>query len=318
MFNLPEDPIHLGVLIKFEHLKGTVFHGQTEIKGKKGSGVFLLPDEYVPAEHILHDLIRGFYKPKGKPYMLSYQATESDKNYGKQIQWEDPSLQEFKLIRMSPPTGEKDNRAKSDIAAARYNLEHKLPIGILHKVSKGVNRCLGLGIIIEETVEGIFIVRPVSMSNSINGKQRNIQQIEDLSHITETEKDAVIKSRVGQSRFKENLLQNDPQCKLCGLGIKELLIASHIKPWSRSDSKERLDFYNGFLFCPTHDALFDKGFISFRDDGSIMISDALDEKTMDILHIFQNSKIEVLDEHRKYLRWHRVNKLIKSTNPTKY
>lgn len=86
MFKKLDDPVHLGILKKFEYLKGTFFHGQTEIKRKRGSIVFLLPDEYVPVEHILHDLIRGFYKPKGKPYMLSYRATESDKNYGKQIQ----------------------------------------------------------------------------------------------------------------------------------------------------------------------------------------------------------------------------------------
>lgn len=318
MFHIPDEPIHLGILRKFEHLKSTIFHGQTEIKGKRGSGVFLPPDEHVPSEHILHDLIRGFYKPKGKAYMLSYQATESDKNYGKQIQWKNSSLLEFELIRMSPPTGEKDNRAKSDIAAARYNLEHKLPIGILHKVSKGVNRCLGLGIIIEETTEGIFIVKPVSLADSINEKQSSINQIEDLSHITETERESVIKSRVGQSEFKENLLRDNPCCRLCGLEMKELLIASHIKPWSQSNSKERLDFYNGFLLCPTHDALFDKGFISFADDGSIIISASLNKKFIETLDILQSSRINVLDEHHKYLKWHRENKLINSMNSAKY
>ncbi|MDM5337371.1 hypothetical protein QUF84_09105 [Fictibacillus enclensis] len=78
MYNLPTDPFHLGILKKFDIYKGKIFHGQSEIKGVKGSGHYLLPDEIVPYNHILHDLIRGFYKPKGREYMLSYQATESD------------------------------------------------------------------------------------------------------------------------------------------------------------------------------------------------------------------------------------------------
>src|SRR4051794_7941719 len=63
---------------------------------------------------------------------------------------------------MHPPSSEKDNRKKSDIAAARYNLENKIPIGILHKVKNGQNRILGLGLIVSERNDGVFIVEPYS------------------------------------------------------------------------------------------------------------------------------------------------------------
>jgi putative restriction endonuclease len=35
---------------------------------------------------------------------------------------------------------------------------------------------------------------------------------------------------------------------------------------------ERLDLYNGLLLIPDLDAVFDRGFISFSDEGNIIIS----------------------------------------------
>ncbi|MFS0667989.1 HNH endonuclease [Peribacillus frigoritolerans] len=317
MYNLPHDAIHLGILKKFERSKHKTFTGQTEIKGIRGSGHYLMPDELVPTNHMLHDLIRGFYKPKGQPYMLSYQATEAEKNYGKQIQWKDDSQKEFLFIRMSPPSSEKDNRAKSDVAAARYNLKNKIPIGILHKIKKGVNRCLGLGVITEETTDGIFIVRPISLEDTIEIPKGDIDTINDLSHITQTERESIIKSRVGHSRFKDNLHRINPECKICGMNVKELLIASHIKPWSKSNSEERLDIHNGFLLCPNHDALFDRGYISFDVQGKIMISDLLDEISYSFLQLNKNMKINSVIKYEKYLEWHRLNVFKKNKLPLK-
>ena len=55
--------------------------------------------------------------------------------------------------------------------------------------------------------------------------------------------------------------------------MNELLVASHIKPWSISDANEKLDIHNGLLMCPNHDKLFDRGYISFDDTGRILISE---------------------------------------------
>ncbi|UZD48712.1 hypothetical protein [Peribacillus frigoritolerans] len=87
--------------------------------------------------------------------MISYQATESGENYGQQIIWADKSNYEFETIEMIPPSSPKDSRKKSDIAAARYNLVKQIPIGILHKIEKGVNVILGLGMIVGENSNGI-------------------------------------------------------------------------------------------------------------------------------------------------------------------
>ena len=91
------------------------------------------------------------------------------------------------------------------------------------------------------------------------------------------EKSALVKTRVNQSIFRERLLKKYNTCCLCKVGNQALLTASYIKPWSVSNFEEKLDAENGFLLCPNHDALFDGGFISFEDDGTIIISDRLSQ-----------------------------------------
>ena len=82
---------------------------------------------------------------------------------------------------------------------------------------------------------------------------------------------ALIKSRVNQSAFRNYLFRRYKHCCLCEVREPSLLVASHIKPWSQSNARERLDVDNGFLFCPSHDQLFDQGWITFDDSGKICL-----------------------------------------------
>jgi HNH endonuclease len=122
--------------------------------------------------------------------------------------------------------------------------------------------------------------------------------------ISNTEKEQVIKSRIGQSTFKEKLLQRECKCAICGVTDKNFLIASHIKPWSKSNHAERLDVNNGLLLCPNHDALFDKAYISFDHEGQIVISSHIDETTKTFMNINPSSKIEMSEEMKKYMKYH--------------
>ncbi|MFJ8264774.1 HNH endonuclease [Peribacillus asahii] len=125
--------------------------------------------------------------------------------------------------------------------------------------------------------------------------------------VSETEKEQVIKSRIGQSTFKKALLDIEKKCRLCGVTDERFLIASHIKPWSQSNNQERLEVNNGLLLCPNHDSVFDKGYISFADDGLILISDSLDEATKVFLNINEIMNIRVNESQRQYMKWHREN-----------
>ncbi len=133
--------------------------------------------------------------------------------------------------------------------------------------------------------------------------EKNILYIEEEKCITGEEKESIIKVRINQNIFRQKLL--NLECKLCGFSNEKLLIASHIKPWSESDDIEKLHIYNGFLFCPHHDKVFDKFLISFEDSGKIIISQKLSVEDRILLNLRDDMKIKLSDGNKKYLKWHR-------------
>lgn len=68
-----------------------------------------------------------------------------------------------------------------------------------------------------------------------SSKLKNVT-IEEIKVITE------VKVRREHIEFKKNLLAIDNKCKICGLSNANLLVASHIKPWSVANSEERIDY----------------------------------------------------------------------------
>ncbi len=132
--------------------------------------------------------------------------------------------------------------------------------------------------------------------------------INDYETLNETEKKAIVKSRIGQGIFKEKLMKKyNSQCIITGICTKKLLIASHIKPWSVSNNQERLSGENGLLLSPTYDKLFDCGLISFYDNGSIIISSQINKRDLSILNISPNDtyNIKATSELKEYLGYHR-------------
>ena len=149
---------------------------------------------------------------------------------------------------------------------------------------------------------------------------RNVECIDDITtteikevikgyvSLKETEKDALIKSRVGQGVFRKHLIEKyNSSCIITGINEKRLLIASHIKPWAVSTNEERLSAENGLLLSPTFDKLFDCGLITFADTGKIIISSQISNEVVGRLHI---SKDDVFDlkpsqQMRLNLEYHR-------------
>jgi predicted restriction endonuclease len=58
---------------------------------------------------------------------------------------------------------------------------------------------------------------------------------------------------------------------VCGTPIAELLIASHIVPWS-DDETIRLNPTNGLCLCALHDRGFDRGLMTISPDYDVIIS----------------------------------------------
>jgi hypothetical protein len=129
-----------------------------------------------------------------------------------------------------------------------------------------------------------------------------------VESLDDTEREALIKTRVGQGPFRDGLVARWGGCSLTGCKHLELLVASHIKPWSKCESaQERLDVANGLLLVPNVDKLFDKGLITFDDDFKIVLSNGLRDGVARTLNIDKHARLvnRTFVDMRPYLDWHR-------------
>jgi hypothetical protein len=123
----------------------------------------------------------------------------------------------------------------------------------------------------------------------------------------ESERLAIVKTRLTQSKFRNALLDIWGGCSVTGLSNPDLLVASHIRPWRESDNFQKIDPNNGLLLNPTLDRLFDIGYITFDPNGMIRISDRLSEEDKSRLHV--NSEMRLSDQKastcEEYMKFHR-------------
>lgn len=131
----------------------------------------------------------------------------------------------------------------------------------------------------------------------------DLSDILDGPDISETDKISAVKIRLGQGKFRQQLIGYWNGCAVTRYPDTTLLVASHIKPWRNSSNEERLNVYNGLLLLPTLDKAFDKGFITFEESGKIKVSEQLE---MPRLFGISNEMKVVLDtQHQDFLAFHR-------------
>ncbi len=126
------------------------------------------------------------------------------------------------------------------------------------------------------------------------------QEIALDDSIPETVRVTLIKARRGQGLFRERVQTIESSCRVTGVSANELLIASHIKPWSGSEPEERLDGNNGLFLSPHIDKLFDKGLISFEKTGSMLVSPKLDIEVLERWSIDPNKKYGKFNSEQAY------------------
>lgn len=143
---------------------------------------------------------------------------------------------------------------------------------------------------------------------AVNTLSVDIENILADATVAKTEKTSLIQSRIGQGKFRADLITLWNGCAVTGYKNISLLIASHIKPWNQSDNRERLDPYNGFLLLPNLDKVFDIGLITFDDTGRIIISRFLID--YELLGITLKMNIKIDEKHKPYLAYHRVHVFI--------
>lgn len=123
-----------------------------------------------------------------------------------------------------------------------------------------------------------------------------------------TEMERLVVQRIGQNVFREALLDYwDRCCPLTGIAEPELLRASHIVAWAEcDDDAHRLDAHNGLLLSGLWDLAFDKGAVSFDDDGAPLYAARLSRHARRHLELDGTLAGRLTDGHRRNLARHRI------------
>lgn len=137
---------------------------------------------------------------------------------------------------------------------------------------------------------------------------RFLDKVRALPRTTEAER--LVIERVGQDIFRDALMDLWwHRCAVTGLDQAELLRASHMKPWGKCESDaERLDPMNGLLLAAHWDAAFDRGLVTFVDDGTPLLSSRLSPSARTLLVPAASPGPRLTNlraAHLPYLRHHR-------------
>ena len=131
-----------------------------------------------------------------------------------------------------------------------------------------------------ESILATYKNKPVELSSEI-----------DLSDIPAEgkEREAVVKARVNQKFFRSMVLAcYENKCCITGIDVPQLLIASHIKPWS-IDVNNRMNPRNGLCLNLLHDKAFDKGLMTITLNYKIKLSTRLRKNNNTVITEFFKS-----------------------------
>ena len=151
-----------------------------------------------------------------------------------------------------------------------------------------------------------FVFRIEMLSSEIDAFKEVREHAGEYITLDKTEQEQVIVSRLGQGNFRRNVIKLWGSCSVTGLQSVTLLRASHIKPWKDSNNQERLNPFNGLLLIPDYDFLFDRGYIAFKNNGSVIISQRLSPFACKVFDINNDLQLRsVFPENKEYLDFHR-------------
>lgn len=166
----------------------------------------------------------------------------------------------------------------------------------------GIGKCKPFWEYYANNTEELFIQAENIKASILAKPVEEILQLNPTDFIGK-EKNVVIKQRINQNSFRAIILANyNEQCAISGISIPQMLIASHIIPWS-DDVNNRLNPTNGICLSPLYDKAFDKGYIGIRpDDYTIIISNELKGyKNKDFYHSYfapiENKPIALPNKH---------------------
>lgn len=145
-------------------------------------------------------------------------------------------------------------------------------------------------------------IKPIFYINSLEREEKKIEL--EIAQKPEKQRREI---RLKQDQYRFDLLDQMPFCAVTGVSESKILIACHIKPYAICEENEKYDKKNGIVLTPTYHALFDIGFISFENNGAMIVSPFLSNFNIKKLDIVRNKKCRLISGSQKYLRYHREN-----------
>jgi putative restriction endonuclease len=141
------------------------------------------------------------------------------------------------------------------------------------------------------------------------------REVDGNTTIPATEREALITARRGQGLFKQRVMLIERSCRITHVDNPTHLRASHCKPWRDCTNEERLNGDNGLLLTPSIDHLFDRGFISFQDNGSLIVSPVADRPSLERMGVPTGAVANVghfSPGQRRFLEYHRDSVLLQA------
>lgn len=137
-------------------------------------------------------------------------------------------------------------------------------------------------------------------------EEQHDRELQDRANIGPAEKSQLRTARIGQGKFKHNVLLRESKCRITGISDPLHLRASHIKPWCKSNDSEKLDGNNGLMLAPHIDHLFDRGWITFQENGDVLLSPQCALVIFHAFGIVPNMNVgSFTAEQDAYLEYHR-------------
>lgn len=150
-----------------------------------------------------------------------------------------------------------------------------------------------MGKVLMDLVDSPELTMPVINLSELKVNPEEQEIIVDVT-MSDVQKATMILARRGQGKFRERVQMIEKECRVTGVSSSQLLIASHIKPWSKSEPIEKLDGNNGLFLSPHVDKLFNDGFITFTKQGKLEVASGFD------LEVLNNWGIDPLRNYGKF------------------
>jgi putative restriction endonuclease len=231
----------------------------------------------------------------------------------------------YKLLQTS------EHDAKNDDVIRLARSLSRTPAAVALKIQNiaahdpdGKHRGLVHGSKYDESIWGDYFKNPDGflnkcldvMSMRINGHpSESFESLDSEAQSTPVGRDLPLEAtqRYGQSALRNVLLKNyHARCCLTGIDIKELLVVSHIKPWSVSEPTEKVSASNALLLNAFHDRAFDKGLITINQQLKVVVWDELEHSKLNDkwLYSYEGKRISVPEAgvpDREYVTYHNKN-----------